>query len=96
VAQFEATDDIVGLARMNGRISKVALDALARVIPAHTHVVMTATAIRVTIPGTNPRVLKAAGMERTPMPICVLIIRNAVPIHPTCAALVDYSIYCND
>jgi hypothetical protein len=23
------------------------------------------------------------------MPICVLIIRNAVPTHPTCTALVD-------
>ena len=96
VAQFEATDDIVGLAKMNGRISKVALNALARIIPAHTHVVITATAIRVTIPGTNPRVLKAAGMERTPMPICVLIIKNAVPTHPTCAALVDFSVHCDD
>jgi hypothetical protein len=55
---------------------------------------MTATAIRVTIPGTNPRVLKEAGIERTPMPICVLIIRNAVPIHPTCASLVNFLSQC--
>jgi hypothetical protein len=29
------------------------------------------------------------------MPICVLIMRNAVPIHPTCASLVNFSSHCD-
>lgn len=38
---------------------------------------------RIMTPGTNPSVSKATGIERTPSPICVFIIRAAVPSHPT-------------
>lgn len=39
--------------------------------------------MRMMIPGISPRVSKTAGIDKTPRPICVLIIRTAVPNHPT-------------
>lgn len=46
-------------------------------------VVMTATAMRIKTPGIRPRMSKAPGIERAPMPICVLIMMTAVPTQPT-------------
>jgi hypothetical protein len=34
-------------------------------------------------PGTTPRASKATGIDKTPRPIWVFIIKTAVPFHPT-------------
>jgi hypothetical protein len=52
----------------------------------HTQVVMLAIASRMMMPGIIPSVSKTRGIESTPSPICVFIIRIAVPIQPTCFA----------
>ena len=48
----------------------------------HTHVVMMAIANRMMIPGIMPRVSKTNGIDRTPRPIWVFIMRIAAPIQP--------------
>jgi hypothetical protein len=47
------------------------------------HVVIAEMTRRQMTPGTIPRALNAAGIERIPSPICDLAIRTAVPIKPT-------------
>jgi hypothetical protein len=47
------------------------------------HVVIPAMTQRTITPGITPKELKATGIERTPRPIWVFIIRTEVPNHPT-------------
>lgn len=47
------------------------------------HVVIPAMRQRTITPGITPRELKATGIERTPSPIWVFIMRTEVPNHPT-------------
>jgi hypothetical protein len=48
-------------------------------VSAHTHVVMMAIDTRIIIPGIMPRVSKTNGIDRTPRPIWVFIMRIAAP-----------------
>ena len=47
------------------------------------HVVIPAMAQRMTTPGIIPRDPKTIGIDRTPRPICVFIMRPALPTQPT-------------
>jgi hypothetical protein len=48
------------------------------------------------MPGISPRLFSAVGTERTPSPICVFIIRIAVPIQPTCLWEDEVSFWVNE
>ena len=48
------------------------------------HVVMQATMMRQISPGISPNASKADGIDRTPRPICVFIMRATVPSQPSC------------
>jgi hypothetical protein len=55
-----------------------------------TQVVMIAIANRMIIPGIIPSVSKTSGIESTPSPICVFIMRIDVPIQPTYVRYKDW------
>ena len=61
----------------------------------HTHVVMAAIASRMIMPGIIPRVSKTSGIESTPSPICVFIMRIDVPIQPTYVRYKDWCLIGN-
>lgn len=61
----------------------------------HTQVVMIAIASRMIMPGIIPKVSKTNGIESTPSPICVFIMRIDVPIHPTYVWCKDWCIMGN-
>jgi hypothetical protein len=64
--------------------ARVAKHQASRIINAiDISVVKAAMTQRMMTPGTKPSVSNATGIERTPSPIWVFIIRAAVPSHPT-------------
>jgi hypothetical protein len=57
-----------------------------------TQVVMPAIASKMIMPGIIPKVSKTNGIESTPSPICVFIMRIDVPIQPT---YIRYKDWCS-
>jgi hypothetical protein len=83
VVGFEDTNDVARLQRGQRGLE---LQTGSLIFP-HTHVVMVAIDIRMMIPGIIPRVSNTNGIDRTPRPIWVFIMRIAAPnqlacIHP--------------